>query len=65
MHRIIKDFMVQAGDPTGVGFISCNAIINCVAVRQVVTPLLSLTGTGRGGESIYGGKFEVRLLLQS
>eukprot|EP00124_Ichthyophonus_hoferi_P001683 Ihof_evm2s95 gene=Ihof_evmTU2s95 len=30
-HRIIKDFMIQTGDPTG---------------------------TGRGGESIYGGKFE-------
>lgn len=30
-HRIIKDFMIQAGDPTG---------------------------TGKGGESIYGGKFE-------
>mmetsp|Transcript_963 Transcript_963/g.1167 ORF Transcript_963/g.1167 Transcript_963/m.1167 type:complete len:188 (-) Transcript_963:208-771(-) len=30
-HRIIRDFMVQGGDPTG---------------------------TGRGGESIYGGKFE-------
>ncbi|KAH0466375.1 hypothetical protein IEQ34_006478 [Dendrobium chrysotoxum] len=30
-HRIIKDFMVQGGDPTG---------------------------TGRGGESIYGTKFE-------
>lgn len=32
MHRIIRDFMIQMGDPTG---------------------------TGRGGESIYGGKFEV------
>ncbi|KAJ2476176.1 hypothetical protein EV174_005013 [Coemansia sp. RSA 2320] len=30
-HRIIHDFMIQGGDPTG---------------------------TGRGGESIYGGKFE-------
>ncbi|KAL3809094.1 hypothetical protein ACHAXA_010615 [Cyclostephanos tholiformis] len=30
-HRIIKDFMIQGGDPTG---------------------------TGRGGESAYGGKFE-------
>ncbi|KAF2307660.1 hypothetical protein GH714_030661 [Hevea brasiliensis] len=30
-HRIIKDFIVQGGDPTG---------------------------TGRGGESIYGPKFE-------
>ncbi|KAG5553274.1 hypothetical protein RHGRI_011213 [Rhododendron griersonianum] len=30
-HRIIKDFIVQGGDPTG---------------------------TGRGGESIYGQKFE-------
>mmetsp|Transcript_611 Transcript_611/g.1262 ORF Transcript_611/g.1262 Transcript_611/m.1262 type:complete len:188 (-) Transcript_611:373-936(-) len=30
-HRIIKDFMIQGGDPTG---------------------------TGRGGESVYGGKFE-------
>eukprot|EP00164_Ancoracysta_twista_P036068 GFYU01080531.1.p1 GENE.GFYU01080531.1~~GFYU01080531.1.p1 ORF type:complete len:178 (-),score=36.94 GFYU01080531.1:150-683(-) len=30
-HRIIRDFMVQGGDPTG---------------------------TGRGGESIYGAKFE-------
>ena len=34
-HRIIKDFMVQGGDPTG---------------------------TGRGGESTFGGKFEVRAL---
>lgn len=30
-HRIISDFMIQGGDPTG---------------------------TGRGGDSIYGGKFE-------
>ncbi|EFH55853.1 hypothetical protein ARALYDRAFT_345344 [Arabidopsis lyrata subsp. lyrata] len=30
-HRIVKDFIVQGGDPTG---------------------------TGRGGESIYGSKFE-------
>jgi peptidyl-prolyl cis-trans isomerase-like 1 len=30
-HRIIRDFMIQGGDPTG---------------------------TGCGGESIYGGKFE-------
>ena len=30
-HRIVKDFMIQGGDPSG---------------------------TGRGGESIYGGKFE-------
>jgi peptidyl-prolyl cis-trans isomerase-like 1 len=36
MHRIIRDFMIQMGDPTG---------------------------TGRGGESIYGGKFEASGLL--
>ncbi|GBF89987.1 peptidyl-prolyl cis-trans isomerase-like [Raphidocelis subcapitata] len=30
-HRIIRDFMIQGGDPTG---------------------------TGRGGESVWGGKFE-------
>jgi len=30
-HRIIRDFMIQGGDPTG---------------------------TGRGGQSIWGGKFE-------
>lgn len=30
-HRVVRDFMVQGGDPTG---------------------------TGRGGESVYGGKFE-------
>ena len=31
IHRIVKDFMVQAGDPTG---------------------------TGKGGESVFGGYFE-------
>jgi cyclophilin family peptidyl-prolyl cis-trans isomerase len=30
-HRVIRDFMVQGGDPSG---------------------------TGRGGESVFGGKFE-------
>ena len=36
-HRVIRDFMIQGGDPTG---------------------------TGRGGESVYGGKFEDEITRQ-
>ena len=37
MSRIIKDFMIQGGDPTG---------------------------TGRGGESVFGGKFQDEILKE-
>ena len=41
MHRIIKDFMIQAGDPTGVWCISSTHVTGSVVLCQVLTQLLS------------------------
>lgn len=62
MYRNIKGFMVQTGDPTGERWAGPG---RAGLVRSVLLGLDGTgvcvphcTGTGKGGQSIWGGRFE-------
>lgn len=65
-HRIIPDFMLQGGDPTGTGICICihldifkNHLSESVkAITPITFLFVYLWFEGRGGESIYGKNFE-------
>ena len=53
-HRVIHDFMIQARRAP---IASCTRLRLC-SLQRLGTQGGDPTGTGRGGESIYGEKFE-------
>lgn len=52
-HRVIKGFMIQTGDPTGI-----KLMFNYIFHYGTVKIFKTILGTGLGGESIWGGEFE-------
>ena len=56
-HRVIKNFMIQTGDPLGG---SWRVVVCSQTLYSLVAAALCVccAGDGTGGESIWGGEFE-------